>query len=347
VDATQVGTGALARVRRDPFGNAVTLAGSGIDPRISAAAPGANPSGSAVTVGYTGHEQEDELGFINMSGRIMDPRVGRFLQADPIVGGVGQSMNRYSYVMNNPLRYTDPSGFEWTAEDEAHANFQFDVAQQIARELDREQNGDTLLTHWNNMIERDAEASAAVFFAAARARNAQREAEAEAAAAAKAAKQGQANAPAQNAILIRAKVAAYQAKPSCNNNCSDLSAVPGPGHRSAIETQEILRSAARELANMGYLTALNAARVNIGGGKWDFATTGSLNTTYTVNGSTLDAAQFGNYFAGYVTGGRFGSVGVALTLAAGELYHRVEQAGGDPWIDKELIRRGAYDAEVR
>src|SRR4030065_178356 len=44
--------------------------------------------------------------------RWYDPVVGRFLQADTIVPSPGnpQSLNRYSYVLNNPLRYKDPSG---------------------------------------------------------------------------------------------------------------------------------------------------------------------------------------------------------------------------------------------
>jgi hypothetical protein len=52
-----------------------------------------------------------------MNGRIYDPVIGRFLQADPIIQAPGnaQSHNRYSYVMNNPLSFTDPSGFSsWT-----------------------------------------------------------------------------------------------------------------------------------------------------------------------------------------------------------------------------------------
>lgn len=46
-------------------------------------------------------------------GRIYDPTLGRFLQADPFVQAPGnsQSYNRYSYVLNNPLSYTDPSGY--------------------------------------------------------------------------------------------------------------------------------------------------------------------------------------------------------------------------------------------
>ncbi len=63
--------------------------------------------------GYTGHEQVDPVGMIHMNGRLYDPRIGRFVQADPVVddGLDGQAYNRYSYVTNNPLRYTDPSGY--------------------------------------------------------------------------------------------------------------------------------------------------------------------------------------------------------------------------------------------
>ncbi|MEO8132825.1 MAG: FG-GAP-like repeat-containing protein [Betaproteobacteria bacterium] len=65
--------------------------------------------------GYTGHAMMDEVALINMNGRIYDPTAGRFLQADPIVQapGNGQSYNRYSYAMNNPLSLTDPSGLNW------------------------------------------------------------------------------------------------------------------------------------------------------------------------------------------------------------------------------------------
>jgi RHS repeat-associated protein len=63
--------------------------------------------------GFTGHEHADGLGIIHMNGRIYDPKLGRFLQADPFVQNPknSQSLNRYSYVLNNPLSYTDPSGY--------------------------------------------------------------------------------------------------------------------------------------------------------------------------------------------------------------------------------------------
>jgi RHS repeat-associated protein len=64
--------------------------------------------------GFTGHEQLDNLDLIHMSGRVYDPRIGRFISADPYVPEPysGQGLNRYSYVVNNPLSLIDPSGFD-------------------------------------------------------------------------------------------------------------------------------------------------------------------------------------------------------------------------------------------
>ncbi|WP_375757800.1 RHS repeat-associated core domain-containing protein [Corallococcus exercitus] len=63
-------------------------------------------------VGFTGHEFDDELGLVNMRGRIYDPRLGRFLSTDPVVVDMGrsQAFNAYAYVLNNPMKYTDPTG---------------------------------------------------------------------------------------------------------------------------------------------------------------------------------------------------------------------------------------------
>ncbi|MEN3157335.1 RHS repeat-associated core domain-containing protein [Alkalimonas sp. NCh-2] len=61
----------------------------------------------------TGHEQIDDVGLIHMGGRVYDPILGRFLQADPFIQQPNniQNFNRYSYVLNNPLNATDPSGY--------------------------------------------------------------------------------------------------------------------------------------------------------------------------------------------------------------------------------------------
>ena len=63
--------------------------------------------------GYTLHEHLDEVGVIHVNGRVYDPLIGRFMSADPFVQSPGnlQSYNRYAYVMNNPLVFTDPSGY--------------------------------------------------------------------------------------------------------------------------------------------------------------------------------------------------------------------------------------------
>ena len=69
--------------------------------------------GRHTTRGYTGHEMLDAVGIIHMNGRIYDPTLGRFMQADPVIQfpNYSQSWNRYSYVLNNPLNATDPSGY--------------------------------------------------------------------------------------------------------------------------------------------------------------------------------------------------------------------------------------------
>jgi len=63
--------------------------------------------------GFTGHEHLSEFDLINMNGRVYDPVLARFLSPDPFVQfpGVADGYNRYAYVMNNPLRFTDPSGY--------------------------------------------------------------------------------------------------------------------------------------------------------------------------------------------------------------------------------------------
>ncbi|HMU05565.1 MAG TPA: RHS repeat-associated core domain-containing protein, partial [Saprospiraceae bacterium] len=63
--------------------------------------------------GFTGHEHLDFFDLINMNGRIFDPIIGRFTSPDPFVQEPSniQSYNRFAYVMNNPLAFTDPSGY--------------------------------------------------------------------------------------------------------------------------------------------------------------------------------------------------------------------------------------------
>lgn len=77
-------------------------------------ATGGDPVVSQFTArGFTGHEMVDGTDIVHMNGRIYDSRLGRFLQADPFVQEPNnpQNFNRYTYVLNNPLSLTDPSGF--------------------------------------------------------------------------------------------------------------------------------------------------------------------------------------------------------------------------------------------
>ncbi|TQV86824.1 RHS repeat domain-containing protein, partial [Aliikangiella coralliicola] len=64
--------------------------------------------------GFTDHEHLDDAQLIHMNGRIYDYNAGRFLSVDPFIQSPGnsQSMNPYSYIMNNPLAGTDPSGYK-------------------------------------------------------------------------------------------------------------------------------------------------------------------------------------------------------------------------------------------
>ena len=69
--------------------------------------------------GYGGHEMLNEFNLINMNGRVYDPVLGRFLSPDKYVqeGDNSQNYNSYSYCLNNPLKYADPSGNVFVLDD--------------------------------------------------------------------------------------------------------------------------------------------------------------------------------------------------------------------------------------
>jgi RHS repeat-associated protein len=68
---------------------------------------------------FTGQRQ-DNTGLYYYGARYYDPEIGRFISADTIVSSPAnpQSLNRYSYCLNNPLKYIDPSGHEYTEADQ-------------------------------------------------------------------------------------------------------------------------------------------------------------------------------------------------------------------------------------
>jgi RHS repeat-associated protein len=93
----------------DPFG------------KLVGPVPGLNQDLSRI--GFTAHDQDNDLGLIDMGGRVYDPLAGRFTTADPIMQApyFSQGQNRYAYVFNDPINLTDPSGFATQQNDFTNA----------------------------------------------------------------------------------------------------------------------------------------------------------------------------------------------------------------------------------
>ena len=80
------------------------------------------PTSFLFSRGFTGHEHLDQFGLINMNGRVYDPILARMLSPDNFIQAPDftQSFNSYSYCLNNPLIYTDPTGYSWDDVPEGH-----------------------------------------------------------------------------------------------------------------------------------------------------------------------------------------------------------------------------------
>ncbi len=68
--------------------------------------PDRSATGEGNDYKYTGQEWDEEVGLYNYKARMYDPELGRFTSTDP----AGQQWGPYTYVYNNPLVYTDPTG---------------------------------------------------------------------------------------------------------------------------------------------------------------------------------------------------------------------------------------------
>lgn len=68
-----------------------------------------------VTDRYTGQKLDEDTGLYFYGSRYYDPELARFIQADTVVPSAttSQALNRYAYVKNNPLKFTDPTGHCW------------------------------------------------------------------------------------------------------------------------------------------------------------------------------------------------------------------------------------------
>jgi RHS repeat-associated protein len=70
----------------------------------------------ATRYAFTGREWDADTGLYHYRARWYDPKLGRFISEDPI-GFAGQDLNHFRYVWNNPLRYSDPTGFDGWGND--------------------------------------------------------------------------------------------------------------------------------------------------------------------------------------------------------------------------------------
>ena len=83
--------------------------------RVSFSPFGQSIGGPAGTVSdFTGHRRDEAIGLIDMKGRYFDPHTRNFLTGDPAHSSLlfSQDLNRYSYALNSPLTFTDPTGFQ-------------------------------------------------------------------------------------------------------------------------------------------------------------------------------------------------------------------------------------------
>src|SRR5262249_18754812 len=71
--------------------------------------------GSQIPLGFTAQEQLSIGSLWHLNGRVYDSLLARMISPDPTVPDAmnGQAWNRYSYVGNDPLAFTDPSGYSW------------------------------------------------------------------------------------------------------------------------------------------------------------------------------------------------------------------------------------------
>ncbi|CAA9202861.1 hypothetical protein FLA105534_04286 [Flavobacterium bizetiae] len=103
----------VERRQFDAWGNLAKLQKNGI--AITLPTDGTAAGLMLFDRGYTGHEHLGEVGLIHMNGRLYDPVLRTFLMPDNFIQQPEntQNYNRYAYVLNNPLLYTDRSGEEF------------------------------------------------------------------------------------------------------------------------------------------------------------------------------------------------------------------------------------------
>ena len=101
-------------VHQDHLGGTSVVSDSsgGLDSSISYHPYGSTRTGSVSTDKKFTCQRLDDTGLYYYNARYYEPQIGRFISPDTVVQNFAnpQSLNRYSYVLNNPLKYSDPSG---------------------------------------------------------------------------------------------------------------------------------------------------------------------------------------------------------------------------------------------
>jgi RHS repeat-associated protein len=112
------------RVPRDPFGNLVPNLQLPDIPRDPATA-----NDGAGRMGFGDHPRDDNWGLVDMQARFYSPRLGRFIEPDPLLANPldRRSFNAFAYVRNNPVAGTDPRGMDGP-EDDSGQNMSVDAA---------------------------------------------------------------------------------------------------------------------------------------------------------------------------------------------------------------------------
>ncbi|WP_301003025.1 RHS repeat-associated core domain-containing protein [Pseudoalteromonas sp.] len=114
----------------DPFGKPRLVSG-GLKP--FGASKLSDVADAKTRRGFTDHEHLGNVELIHMNGRVYDYNLGRFMLVDPVIQSPtnSQSINPYSYIMNNPLSGTDPTEYASRSVDDA-AGCQ-DVAEDLGK----------------------------------------------------------------------------------------------------------------------------------------------------------------------------------------------------------------------
>jgi RHS repeat-associated protein len=85
--------------------------------------------GDGVRQKFTGYEHDNETDLDFAEARYCSTKQGRFTSPDPYMGSarraVPQSWNRYSYVINRPLIYSDPEGLDWYRRKQENGTYQY------------------------------------------------------------------------------------------------------------------------------------------------------------------------------------------------------------------------------